>query len=213
MSVPSGTKFIGISANVDTLERKSVQANSPSQVYTVEDLSDTIKPYKVYTALLTQSGGDGVSTILGDETIQKGISYYISDNLDNEDLTLVGAPNNNPGTYFVATQTVTGAYTLNVALTFNPGAPVVTVLENTVGNVYFTYSEQGVYRIKLPQFDITKTYYSNGFGNKNHISVSNDRIIMSANPDHETFDINTFEGDPPADFILYDTPIEIRVYN
>ena len=42
MSVPSGTKFIGISPNVDTLERKSAQANSPSQVYTIEDLASSV---------------------------------------------------------------------------------------------------------------------------------------------------------------------------
>lgn len=39
--VPSGTKFIGISANVDTLERKSTLANSPSQIYTIEDIASS----------------------------------------------------------------------------------------------------------------------------------------------------------------------------
>jgi hypothetical protein len=42
MSVPNGTKFIGISANVDTLERKSALANSPSQIYTIEDIADSV---------------------------------------------------------------------------------------------------------------------------------------------------------------------------
>lgn len=42
MSVPSGTKFIGISSSVDTLERKSTLANSPSQVYTIEDIVDSV---------------------------------------------------------------------------------------------------------------------------------------------------------------------------
>jgi hypothetical protein len=40
MSIPVGTKFIGISPNVNTAERKSAQANSPSEVYTIEDIKD-----------------------------------------------------------------------------------------------------------------------------------------------------------------------------
>jgi len=38
MGVPAGTKFIGISASVDTVEKKSAQANSPSDVYTIEEI-------------------------------------------------------------------------------------------------------------------------------------------------------------------------------
>jgi hypothetical protein len=40
MSIPVGTKFIGISPNVNMTERKSAQANSPSEVYTIEDIKD-----------------------------------------------------------------------------------------------------------------------------------------------------------------------------
>jgi hypothetical protein len=64
MSVPNGTKFIGISANVDTLERKSALANSPSQVYTIEDIAESAgKLYKVYTALLSQVGSPSSAPI------------------------------------------------------------------------------------------------------------------------------------------------------
>lgn len=43
MSIPVGTKFIGIAADVDTYERKSAQANSPSNVYTIEEISELAK--------------------------------------------------------------------------------------------------------------------------------------------------------------------------
>jgi hypothetical protein len=43
MSIPVGTKFIGISPNVNTAERKSAQANSPSEVYTIEEISELAK--------------------------------------------------------------------------------------------------------------------------------------------------------------------------
>jgi hypothetical protein len=43
MSIPVGTKFIGISPNVNMTERKSAQANSPSEVYTIEEISELAK--------------------------------------------------------------------------------------------------------------------------------------------------------------------------
>jgi hypothetical protein len=43
MSIPVGTKFIGISPNVNMTERKSTQANSPSEVYTIEEISELAK--------------------------------------------------------------------------------------------------------------------------------------------------------------------------
>ena len=61
--------------------------------------------YKVYTALVTQSGDSQPNGIgVGDLTI--GVSYQIVDNAGSGwDFTNVGAPNNDLGTYFVATGT------------------------------------------------------------------------------------------------------------
>ena len=42
MSVPAGTRFIGIQPGVDMVERKSSQANSPTEVYTIEDIQGNI---------------------------------------------------------------------------------------------------------------------------------------------------------------------------
>ena len=59
--IPSGTRFIGIADSVDLTERKSAGLNAETQPYTIED----IKGYKVFTALLTQSGGTApVATVL-----------------------------------------------------------------------------------------------------------------------------------------------------
>jgi hypothetical protein len=44
MSVPAGTRFIGIQTGVDMTERKSAQANSPSNVYTIEQIVDGTVP-------------------------------------------------------------------------------------------------------------------------------------------------------------------------
>ena len=45
MSVPAGTRFIGIQPGVDMAERKSSQANSPTEVYTIEDIQSSGVPY------------------------------------------------------------------------------------------------------------------------------------------------------------------------
>ena len=50
MSVPSGTRFIGILPGVDMTERKSTQANSPSNVYTIEDIQDVVIPIDIQVA-------------------------------------------------------------------------------------------------------------------------------------------------------------------
>jgi hypothetical protein len=103
--------------------------------------------YKVYTALLTQSGGDNLQYIFYDDnpapTLTIGVTYYI-DGGNLADFTNVGAPNNNDGTYFVATGTTPNSWG-EATLTFNTGAPTVTVLENTIGNIWFTYSDFGYY--------------------------------------------------------------------
>jgi len=42
--IPSNIKFVGISPNVDTTERKSARLNSLSEVYTLQDFSDSLTP-------------------------------------------------------------------------------------------------------------------------------------------------------------------------
>ena len=63
--IPSGTKFLGVGSSVPTPELSGTAINSKTQYYTIEDLQGLIRPYKVYTALLTQSGTDApVATVL-----------------------------------------------------------------------------------------------------------------------------------------------------
>ncbi len=42
MSVPAGTRFIGIQPGVDMVERKSSQANSPTEVYTIDQIQGNV---------------------------------------------------------------------------------------------------------------------------------------------------------------------------
>jgi hypothetical protein len=185
----------------------------------VEDLAAQIAPepaYKVYTALLTQNGGSGINEILsGDLTI--GVTYLISPTFGNPDWTNVGAPNNDAGTYFVATGTTPNSWGTpgENSLVYNPGAPVAIVLENTIGNIWFTYESVGNYTIKkTDNWDDEKTWYGlGGLGNPGSFDVypgnptvsieSSTLYLITSNNDFSTQLNNQ----------LNKTPIEIRVYN
>jgi hypothetical protein len=170
----------------------------------------------VYTALLTQSGGDDFDSIAaGNTTI--GITYQINGSIAGDDFRNIGGPlittnGEFQGTYFVATGTTPTNWSGNTVLIYNTGAPVVTVLENTIGNIWWTYNSVG-------------TYFANSSGlfivNKTLTLVYENSIDVEGAVTQVLFDrisnnqINTQTG---SDGALYDTsiinrPIEIRVYN
>lgn len=170
--------------------------------------------YKVYTALLTQTGPDNPATTFdGGDPIIIGQTYEIVDNGGNGwDFTNIGAPNNNIGTKFVATGTTPANWGVNAQLDWNTATPVATVLENTIGNIWFTYKSFGWYNA-----------FSDGLflQNKSVITLSNTTNVSFTSGDGFTGRIDivddsefgirdTFTGD---DTQMYDTPIEIRVYN
>lgn len=116
---------------------------------TVKATIEDVRGYKVYTALLTQIGGDNIVNIssLDPPLLSIGTTYTITINDGTGDFTNIGAPNNNPGTSFVATGTTPTNWGTpdDVGLSYNTGAPIVTVLENTIGNIWWTYLTAGFY--------------------------------------------------------------------
>jgi len=178
-----------------------------------------LQPYKVYTALLTQSGGDDLQYI-SEGLLTVGVTYELLDEPFNGwDFTNVGAPNNVPGTKFVATGVTPnnwGTQTIgNNTLAYNTGAPVVTVLENTIGNVWFTYNSIGTYEILtngLLTVNKTAFFISNIIPD-----ASSPFIIEGRTYDNASLYISSFSPDGLGhiitDDVLLNTPIEIRVYN
>lgn len=179
-------------------------------------LATAARPYKVYTALLTQSGGDGPASI-EDGFLTIGTTYQITDQGGSGwDFTNVGAPNNNVGTYFVATGTTPTNWGVGVSLSYNTGAPVVTVLENTIGNVYFTYDSVGIYYANLLNAFVEY---------KTLITITQLPIFLGADEGGLSTLINSYRFDSDKvriycsnnsgtiDDSLVSTPIEIRVYN
>jgi hypothetical protein len=214
--IEAGTQFIGIKPEINMQERKSAVANNPTDVFTIEDIAEAVAPYAVYTALLTQTGGDD-PVLLDEGLLIIGVTYYINDTQVGMDFTNVGAPNNDVGTFFVATGTTPNSWGVDigvVVLTYNIGAPVVTVLENTIGNVWFTYSDVGVYNINSDELFIeSKT--SLNIGNLNTFSNGfNARIFGDISSYPSLIAIKLLdESGIVTDGGLYNTPIEIRVYN
>jgi hypothetical protein len=195
-----------------------VPAKSVAGTYTLATLDDIpTRPYKVYTALLTQNG-DSNLVIYTAGTLEIGKTYEIYDltGAASFDFTNVGAPNNNIGTYFVATGTIPNSWGINVGLKANTGAPVATVLENTIGNIWFEYNQgggpvgsNGEYFAKSSNlFTPNKTIT---FGDTSFFSGQSYWINYRIDYNNDVY-ITTGSGSGVNNLLL-NTPIEIRVYN
>ena len=204
-----------------------VQGNETVKT-TVQEIGSFNRPYKVYTALLTQSGGTNLQTLLFDNsepfpTIEIGTTYEITQIGPDIDFTLIGSPDNNVGTKFVATGTYagTGNSTDASLLNYNTGAPVVTVLENTLGtNITYQYNGIGNYSILASNdlFTANKTYsvlqlwaddgVTSRLGFIGRASTS--ELIMTLTDTNGNFANTLGDKQNPVYFL---TSIEIRVYN
>ena len=168
---------------------------------------DQLRGYKVYTALLTQSGGDNPSPVYWDEYLIKGVTYEIISLAVGDDVTQYGAPNNNVGTKFVSNQDVNVWGSSGSELAYNTGAPVVTVLENTIGNIWWTYDSSGVYNLNSSNLVFTN---QNTFAQSVVVNDGGTPIPFNFAPNFP-FDGKLFVYG--QDSYLNNTPIEIRVYN
>jgi hypothetical protein len=170
------------------------------------------RPYKVYTALLTQSGGAGNQFIGGQVPGQEltiGVTYMINESFLGQDFTNVGAPNNNIGTWFVATGTIPNSWGENPDnnLIYYPGAPVAIVLENTIGNVWFGYHNVGQYTVNSDGlFTENKVWGTAYSGADDEISFIG--FICSYNGESE---IRLNSGNSSDNHLSI--RLEIRVYN
>ena len=209
--IPGGTRFIGISESVNLTERKSSGLNAETQPYTMDDITSTVRPYKVFTALLTQNGGDGNDSVVGDQTINVGVTYIIDYLIPGDNLIPYGAPNNEVGTSFVCNQEISNWGNPLSQLSFNSGAPIATVLENTIGNVWFTFQNNGEYFAESDGLFIdNKTATFGGYYDAD-LEVGFRFGDQGYGSNSEVF-LRTNDG-PPSNSILQETPIEIRVYS
>jgi hypothetical protein len=208
--IPSNEKVFMVSNSTNTVYGGSAAMQAMTKWYTMEDVTNTVRPYQVFTALLTQSGGDDPSNLSGNPLVI-GTTYTIDGYADGDDFTNVGAPYNANGVSFIATGTIANSFEYGAALLYNTGAPVATVLENTIGNIWFSYYGVGSYYIyNENQFDTAKTTYTFTYANYySYLTAQfDDGGVMPA--------INITARDVDGanvDSYLYHQPIEIRVYN
>jgi len=148
--VPNDTRFIGISPSVNLTERRSARINRETQPVSMQDITDSIRPYKVYTAIVTVWDND---------------------------------------------------------------APTAIELENTIGTITITRAGTGRYTITSDSlFTEDKTVLFYGSISKKDEYASDPQLIST----WETINfirLDTLIGGVESDFVIWKTPIEIRVYN
>ena len=173
-------------------------------------ISSITRPYKVYTALLTQSGGDVLRDKAQGESLDLGITYSIDVNSENADLTIFGAPNSDVGTSFVCTNAGTLPLIGSISLLWNEGTPVVTVLENTIGNIFFQFQIDGQYQCNSDHlFTQYKTYLY-----IQPATTPDEGSITTYFADQNGIQITTLDSSfAEVNNKLGNTSFEIRVYN
>jgi hypothetical protein len=204
----SGTS--GTSGSSGTSGTSGSSGSSGSSGTSGSSGSSPVSKYKVYTALLTQSGGDNLLTLdfngAGAFRLEKGITYQITNNDSNFDFTSIGSPNNDVGTYFVANERVNPP-SVAAAVQYNEGAPVATVLDNTIGNIWWIYNANRQFSTKSNNlFTEDKTIL--------FIQGSNDGDTSSSTILNNLYWIDTYTINCIlSDGNLSKTSVEIRVYN
>lgn len=179
--------------------------------------------YKVYTALLTQIGGNEYDERCCDGILYAGISYNVNpfgsnSTVTDYDFSNLGGPKYPQVFAFVANKTAVptswgiqsnpGPSTDQYIINFNSGAPRVNILENTIGNIWFTYQGDGTYHMNSDGlFTADKTI---GFAGGQSFATGTSNAIF----DMSLANTNIIEILTPAgDDRLNGAPIEIRVYN
>lgn len=222
--IPGGVTFtfpadaISMWETIDGLMQVNSTIHFKNKTYGVSDsLSSLVaqsnaSAYKVYTALLTQSGGSDVLTLFPGNPLVIGVTYTITGYAAGDDFSNVGGPPpSNEGDYwsgysFCATGTSPLVWT-STGLNYDTGAPVVTVLENTIGNIWWTYDNVGSYYAKSDDlFTEDKTFVLLTLGGGNDVILYGERVTSNmvgvySDTFTESVELNgTFQ-------------IEIRVYN
>ena len=208
-----------INGNIGIGTTPSVALDVVGDIHMNGNEIQTVK-YKVYTALLTQSGTSSIQTIDSGNTVI-GVTYQIDASVTGDDFRDVGGPlitydSEFIDDYFVATGTIPSNWTNTTVLRFNTGAPVVTVLENTIGNIWWAYFNIGDYACWSDNlFTIGKTTVFIGPENYSISDTSNLLQLVVFAEEQFTDYIEFLLCDPNGriDDGLINKSIEIRVYN
>jgi hypothetical protein len=167
----------------------------------------------VYTGLLTQSGIGSNPDSISSGAVLKGRTYTVDSYNTNTDFSNVGGGTfSNQITSFVATSNDTPADYDGSFLSFDYSAPEVTVLENSIGNIWWTYDSDGLYFVNSNAlFLANKTFFTTGPAYSGDLPAQNTSDYLS-NTNSSISILTFYDGFLNANRLL-NTPFEIRVYN
>lgn len=171
-------------------------------------------PYKVFTALTLQSGDSSKLNLSVGSSFEIGRTYIIASYVAGDDFTNIGATQNATGSVFIATGATPSVWNeKSSTIEYITGAPVVNILENTLGHVWFEYITTGQYSLKSNQlFTDNKTTITIG---SEGYSGDYNRIINISREDSNSSQIfiEAYSDTTLSDGLLYYTTIEVKVYN
>lgn len=220
-----------ISKQLEQLTNVTAQActTTTSTSSSTTTTTTTLPVYRVYTALLSQTGEGSNVNGVSNTPLLPGVTYEIIDNdSGTADFTNVGAPNNTVGTFFVATGTTPTSWGDNLLgqLQYDSSAPTVVVLENTIGNIWFTYRTPGEYRCKsdnLFTIDKTTVFISDTVNKDNVTDRMQLRVLCAPDKTYQPAYLNIYTGTVSPSYeddVISDNgasrfavSFEIRVYN
>jgi hypothetical protein len=73
--IPNEEKVFMVSMSTNTTYSGSAALKAMNEWYTMEDVTNTVKPYKVYTALLTQTGTGAPTAIVLENTTGIAVTW------------------------------------------------------------------------------------------------------------------------------------------
>jgi hypothetical protein len=91
--IPAAEKVFMVSNSTNTTYSGSAALKAMQQWYTMEDVTNTVRPYKVYSALLNQSGTSAPTAVVNENTIgtmtitrnNTGVYYFVSPEFNSYD--------------------------------------------------------------------------------------------------------------------------------
>jgi len=193
----------------NTVKRSTLQ--SILDLFNVNLPPSPTLPYKVFTGRVTQSG-NSIQVDLTAGPVTKGVTYKIVGS--GGDFINVGAPDNNDGTYFIATNSNVPTSYVGGFLQYDPGAPTIVILENTIGNIWFTYNSGGAYVINSTgKFTLGKIWAVAAPTQTGATLTLTPVAIDSAGGNINYMVLYYLTGGLAPDSYLQNIPIEIRVYD
>lgn len=173
--------------------------------------------YREFIGLINQSGSDSQDwfTNFDNGYLVIGATYEIANYDTGDDFTNIGAPSNANGVKFVATGHTAVNWNGATQLIYNPGAPIATVLENTIGNIWLTFDSDGEYFINSNGLFLEGKSWTPTIQIFNDSAeLRNGEICEIRRINSNQYKISTFDQSGTSiNGELNNTPIEIRVYD